>query len=116
MGDPNQPSPSPTHPHTVQPTQTGQGDVTGGVIPYKNPCALIAYYLAVFSLLPVVGLLLGVAAVVLGIIGLRYRRAHPQSKGTVHAWIGIIGGGAMAVIWGGCVGLIVLAALTGELK
>ena len=29
-----------------------EGDATGGVIPYKNVPALVAYYLGVFSLIP----------------------------------------------------------------
>lgn len=62
------------------------------VIPYTNPQALIAYYLGVFSLIPCLGLALGPAAVVLGILGLRYVKANPTAKGTAHAWIGVIGG------------------------
>ena len=76
-----------------------EGDATGGVIPYKNPQALIAYYLAVFSVIPCMGFWTGIAALVLGILGLKHRRLHPESKGSVHAWIGIILGGGMALIW-----------------
>ena len=36
------------------------GDATGGIIPYKNPPALIAYYCGIFSLLPCIGLVAGV--------------------------------------------------------
>ena len=32
-----------------------QADATGGVIPYENPRALTAYYLAVFALIPCIG-------------------------------------------------------------
>ncbi len=70
--------------------QTGDG--TGGVIPYKNPLALIAYYCAVFSLLPCLGIPIGMAAFILGILGLRAAQKNPIIKGSVHAWIGIIGG------------------------
>src|SRR5262245_38413569 len=38
------------------------------LIPYKNVPALTSYYLGVFSIIPLVGLLLGIAAVVLGIM------------------------------------------------
>ena len=54
----------------------------GGVnvlIPYKNPKALIAYYLAIFSLIPCLGLLLGIAAFILGLLGLKAAKAHPQA-------------------------------------
>jgi hypothetical protein len=66
------------------------GDATGGIIPYKNPKALTAYYLGVFSLIPCLGFLLAIAAVVLGTMGLKARKAHPQVHGLAHAWIGII--------------------------
>jgi hypothetical protein len=71
-----------------------QGDATGGIIPYKNPPALVAYYLGLFSpVIPLLGLLMGIAALILGIVGLRKRKANPMIKGSVHAWIGIVLGG-----------------------
>ena len=63
------------------------------IIPYKNPLALTAYYLGVFSLIPVLGILLGIAAVWLGIAGLKRRKAQPHLGGAAHAWIGIVLGG-----------------------
>ena len=66
------------------------------VIPYKNPKALIAYYLAIFSLIPCLGIPLGIAALVLGILGLKAAKAHPQAHGQVHAWVGIILGSLCA--------------------
>jgi hypothetical protein len=76
------------------------------VIPYKNPKALIAYYLAIFSLIPCFGLLLGVAAFILGILGLKAAKAHPASHGKVHAWTGIILGGLCVI--GNLIGIIAL--------
>ena len=61
--------------------QEGSADIAT-IIPYKNPPALTAYYLGVFSLIPGFGLLLAVPELILGIIGLR--------KGKAHAWTGII--------------------------
>jgi hypothetical protein len=55
--------------------------------------ALVAYYLAVFSLIPFVGIFLGLAAFVLGILGLRFRHRNPRAGGAVHSWIGVIVGG-----------------------
>src|ERR1051325_4995978 len=46
-------------------------DPVSKVVPYRNPQALIAYYLAIFSLIPCVGLLLGAVAFVLGLLGLK---------------------------------------------
>ena len=69
------------------------GAAVSTIIPYKNVQALIAYYLAVFSVIPCFGLVLGLAAFVLGLRGLKCARENPEAKGKVHAWIGIILGG-----------------------
>ncbi|EDY19556.1 hypothetical protein CfE428DRAFT_2732 [Chthoniobacter flavus Ellin428] len=66
------------------------GDSTGGLIPYKNPQALVAYYLGIFGLCPFIGPLLAIPAIILGILGLKKRKLNPIIKGAVHAWIGII--------------------------
>ncbi|MGC1276374.1 MAG: GYF domain-containing protein [Planctomycetaceae bacterium] len=89
---------------------SSQGDSTGGLIPYKNAPALIAYYLAVFSLIPCLGLPLGIAAVVLGVMGLKKRKENPAISGTAHAWIGIVLGGIMTLIWGGLIAAGALGA------
>ena len=87
------------------PTSQNQGDATGGLIPYKNAPALIAYYISLLSLLPILGIPFGIAAFILGIIGLKKRAANPVIKGAAHAWIGIILGGGTTVLW---IALIVL--------
>lgn len=61
-----------------------------GLIPHDNLVAFNAYRCAVFGLIPVLGLLLGPAAVVLGIIGLRRMTAKDRGKGLGHARAGII--------------------------
>ncbi|MGI9469098.1 MAG: hypothetical protein ACR2OA_18410 [Rubripirellula sp.] len=83
----------------VPPQQYNQGDATGGVIPYKNPPALIAYYVSLLSLLPLIGIPFGIASFILGIIGLKKRAANPVIKGAAHAWIGIILGGGTTILW-----------------
>jgi hypothetical protein len=77
-----------------------EGDSTGGVIPYKNPQALIAYYCGIFSLIACIPFLfpLPIVALVLGIKGLRKAKAEPHVKGTVHAWIGIVCGSIFGLI------------------
>jgi hypothetical protein len=65
-------------------------DVVETFIPYKNPLALIAYYVGVFAVIPCVGLLLGPAALVLGIMGIRYRNKHPTAGGLGHAITGVV--------------------------
>ena len=103
---PMNPAPYPlTHQQGPMPPE---GDGTGGVIPYKNVPALIGYYLGVFSILPLFPI--GIAALVLGILGLRKRRRHPEVKGAVHAWIGIVGGGLFGGIWLVLTSMLVLSA------
>lgn len=79
--------------------QAAQGDHTSGIIPYKNPQALTAYYLAVASLIPCLGILTGIPALILGLKGLKRAKKEPWVKGKAHAWIGIILGGGMALLW-----------------
>jgi phage FluMu protein Com len=82
------------------------------IIPYKNGRALAAYYLGVFSLIPCLGLLLGPAALVLGILGMRHVKANPTAKGTGHAIAGIVLGGLTTLAnWGGVLALIVMGGI-----
>ncbi|WP_153555855.1 hypothetical protein [Roseimaritima sediminicola] len=93
MSDPDpasSPYTSPATPPAAAANYQTQSDATGGVIPYKNPKALTAYYLGIFSLFPAIGLPLGVASIWLGILGLKARRQNPIIRGHVHAWIGIV--------------------------
>ena len=94
---------------STTPTPSAEGDATGGMIPYKNPHALTAYYLGIFSGLPLLGLPIGIAAFVLGLKGLRARKENPVIKGSVHAAIGIGCGGLFSLLWT-VLGLIGLAA------
>jgi len=80
------------------------------IIPYKNPKALAAYYLGVFAVIPILGVLLGMAALGLGIAGLRFRKENPEAGGAVHAWIGIIAGGLFGFIWLAMIVFMVFAA------
>jgi hypothetical protein len=67
------------------------GDVggLGRLVPTRNPAALVAYYLGIFSLIPILGALLGPAALLLGIKGAKAAPHAPGQVGKVHAWIGI---------------------------
>jgi hypothetical protein len=78
------------------------------VIPYKNVAALTAYYLGVFSI--GCGLVLGLPALILGIIGLKHAAQHPEAHGKVHAWIGIVLGSFMTLISLVLIALLVFAA------
>jgi DNA-binding beta-propeller fold protein YncE len=89
--------------------QSAEDDAVSTLIPYKNGRALAGYYCGVFSLVPCLGLILGPIALVFGILGLRFVRAHPQAHGTAHAWVGIILGSLTTLAnWG--VVIVIVAA------
>jgi len=69
----------------------------GGLIPVKNARALSAYYLGIFSLIPCLGIPLGIAALIFGVMGLKHAELHPEARGKVHAWVGVILGSLCAV-------------------
>jgi hypothetical protein len=89
-----------------------QGDATGGIIPYKNPQALTSYYLGIFGLFPVVGILLAIPAVILGFVGLKKKKLKPVIKGSVHAWIGIVLG-AISILYNGLILVAIAVAMLG---
>lgn len=89
-------SPAPV-PQTFGDTSSGQPqpaseEMIETLIPVKNQSALAAYYLGLFSLFPVLGLPLAIAAVILGRKGLAKVRSQPEVRGTAHAWVGLICG------------------------
>ena len=83
-----------------------QDNPMSAVVPYKNPKALIAYYLGIFSLIPCIAIPLGISAFILGVLGLKFLKTHPNAHGKVHAWIGIVLGGLCALA--NIVGLIAM--------
>jgi len=92
------------------PARPASGGAMDALIPTKNPCALTAYYLGVFSLIPCIGLALAIPALILGIKGLSFYNQHPEAKGKAHALVGIIMGGLFTLVWGGLVLMTVLSA------
>jgi hypothetical protein len=77
----------------------GQDPNYHGLIPYKNAFALLAYYTGIFGMFPCVPVL-GIAALIFGIIGLRNYNRDPSIKGVVHALIGIVLGGGATLLYG----------------
>jgi drug/metabolite transporter (DMT)-like permease len=86
-------------------------EVVSTIIPYKNPKALAGHYCGIFSLFPILGIVLaararysdgilslfpilgivlGAVAIVLGVMGLRYVKENPEAHGTAHAVVAII--------------------------
>jgi len=88
-------------PASAQPAE----EFLGALIPYRNGSALTGYYLGVFSVIPVLGLLLGPAALVLGIRGFKVYKREPHRQGAAHAVIAIVAGSFTSL---GNWGLVVL--------
>lgn len=73
----------------------------------KNRPAVLAYRCAVVGLVPVIGLLMGIFAIVLGFLGRRRFYADPEQRGLGHAVAAIVlgvlelltNGVGLALIW-----------------
>ena len=74
-------------------------DTLGKVIPFQNPKAIWAYYLGLSSIIPGLGIFLGLAAVVLGVQGLLFANKNPGVRGHVHSWVGILVGGFFCLLY-----------------
>ena len=95
-------------PPGIQPAAPdGDDGPVSAIIPYKNPSALIAYYLGLFSCcpVPVLGLAMGIVSIVLAVKGFKAAKLNPKAHGTAHAWIGLICGSVGVLI-----GLVMVAA------
>jgi hypothetical protein len=96
-GMPSPPPPAPPPIPMPMPMQATPEDPMAKLIPYKNAAALTAYYLGVFSLIPCLGMFLGIGAFVMGLQGLKHYNEHPEARGKTHAWAGIILGGGVVL-------------------
>ena len=110
MSQSSNPYQPPSHPSSPPPN-VKQGDATGGVIPYKNPMALTGYYLGFLSLLPLIGILFTIPAIILGFIGFSRYKKNPVIKGHIHAWIAIIFGGIGLLGSGACFLMIIITTI-----
>ncbi len=100
------PQADPRRPSTGGGGGRGEDETIATIIPYKNAAALTAYYLGLFSCLPVLGLPMAVIALVLGVKGLKAAKATPKVHGTAHAWIGLVCG---------TIGLLLNLLITGSI-
>jgi sorbitol-specific phosphotransferase system component IIC len=102
------------------PTQVASGggvdEAVATIIPYKNPAALIAYYLGLFSCFPVLGFPMAIIALVLAFKGFKARRLNPQAHGTAHAWVGLVCGTIGLLINGLIVTALVIALVGASMK
>jgi hypothetical protein len=62
------------------------------LIPYRNPKALIGYYISFIGLIPLIGFPFGVAAIALAILGLRDEGANSKVRGSIHAVVALVFG------------------------
>ena len=75
----------------------GDAEVFGDFTPRRNPAAVKSYAFSLYGLVPVLGLILGPIAIVLGILGHRRHRRDPSIKGRNFAAAGIIIGSLTVV-------------------
>jgi hypothetical protein len=67
-----------------------ESGVFGSFTPWKNPPAVYAYAVALAGMTPVLGLVLGPAAIVLGLVARARFRRNPEIKGLSFLRAGII--------------------------
>ena len=80
--------------------------------PIGRPISAIASgYLALFAVLPVIGVIPAVLAVITGVTALKRIRQNPLQCGKVRAWFGIIVGGLFGTIWVAMVGIMIFVAI-----
>ncbi len=60
------------------------------LIPANNPTALVGYYLGVGSLIPGLGVVLALPALICGIIGVVKSQSNPEVGGMGHAITAIV--------------------------
>jgi hypothetical protein len=89
----------------------GEDDAFATIIPYRNPKALAAYYTGIASLVPLLGLIAGPVAIVLGVLGLRARKKDPRLKGSAHAITGIVLGSITTIVNFGFIVFRVIAVM-----
>lgn len=84
----------------TQPEQQGPMDdrFVQTMIPTKNKPALLSYYLGVAGLIPFFGIPFAIAALVLGIKGLKQYKANPTPGAQAHAIVGLVLSGIEIVV------------------
>ena len=66
------------------------GDVFGDFTPRRNPAAVYAYRVAMVGLIPLLGIVLGPAAIALGVLARIRRRRQPEIEGVNFANAAIV--------------------------
>jgi len=82
-----------------RPPSRSPGAADRWLLPIGRPgSAIAAGYLGLLALFPVVGVICGVAAVVMGVIALRKLKRHPELVGRGRAIFGLIAGTLSVVV------------------
>jgi hypothetical protein len=77
------------------------GQVDSLLLPVGRPISAIAAgYLAMFSVVPIFGLVAAIPALICGLSALKEIKRDPSLRGKGRAWFGIIAGGLFTVLWG----------------
>ena len=79
------------------------------IIPSRNLPALIGYYLGVACLIPLVGFILALPAIICGGIGVWKAVSNPEAKGLGHAITAIVLGIVGPIAW------VIVAGIAGML-
>jgi hypothetical protein len=74
------------------PPSNPYGSFMGRMVPTGNLASLSGYYFAIFSLIPIVGIVLGPFAIIMGLLGFSRAVAQPQTRGLGHALFAIATG------------------------
>ncbi|MEE3368516.1 MAG: hypothetical protein VX346_04140 [Planctomycetota bacterium] len=82
------------------------------MIPTGNPAALIGYYLGVASLIPLLGIVTGLPAIILGGVGISKAKANSGAGGLGHAIAAIVLGALGLVISAAILSFVGLAVLS----
>jgi hypothetical protein len=82
------------------------------LLPVGRPASAIAAgYLALFGVLPIIGLPFSALALICGIVALKKIKADPTLSGSGRAWFGIVLGGLMTLVSFGFLVLLVIEAM-----
>lgn len=83
------------------------------LIPTGNPMALVGYYLGVGCLIPVLGAILALPAIICGIVGVIKANSTPPAGGMGHAITAIVLGLFGQLVW---VALYMILVAAGVLR
>ncbi|QDT36618.1 hypothetical protein [Stratiformator vulcanicus] len=88
-------------------------NASGGIermIPSNNIPALIGYYIGILALIPCVGIILSIPAIVLGVMGLRKFSEDPSVHGKTHSIVALVLGGFSLLAYGGGILFMIVAS------